>query len=268
MHKSDDIPEEIYSLKYTPLSKRELKILIVKAKAGDNKAMQRIVQSILRFVLKYIRRARFHSECYTNNDFFNIATIGVINAVHGFDINYENSFITYARWHIMAIINRYLQIDNLVKMPRAWRYIRYMYKAEAYNGEVDLDEFSERIKVPKSRIEKFLKNDIQVCDLSPSEDDDMQDSVYENQPDPKDHFQKLYSDYDSDKILNELEDRDREIIKMRYGLPPYYKEHSYREIGLVYDISHEAIRQRVVKSLEKLKAVIKRFNINKTGELP
>ena len=63
---------------------------------------------------------------------------------------------------------------------------------------------------------------------------------------------------DIDKVLDILDEKEREILKMRYGLSPYDKVYSLEKIGELYGMSYENVRKLEKKGLSKLKKCSKK----------
>ena len=251
---SNDIPDFIYNVKYVPISKEELNVLVTKAKSGCIKSMHRIINSYLRYALKFVHSKQFTSNTHTKSDLFNIAVIGLIEAIYKYDINYENGFIAFAKWYILSRVNRELQVDNLITMPRIWRYIKYHHDEElSINGKIDIDKFCKKYNIPKTRYQRLIKHQAIPVDLnSIIENEDMVDG-YDNLSKPDHMVDDIISKNILDQSLSFLKERDKDIICMRFGFPPYDKEHSFRDIGLVHGVTHEAIRQTVKKIVNKIK---------------
>jgi len=105
------------------LSDKEMQELLVKAKAGDIEARERLTNCNLRLVFNLVQR--FANRGYEVEDLFQIGTIGLIKAIDKFDTSYNVKFSTYAVPMIVGEIRRFLRDDNPVKVSRSLKETAY-----------------------------------------------------------------------------------------------------------------------------------------------
>ena len=99
------------------LSEKETSKLLAKARKGDRKAREKLVNSNFRLVFNIVKR--FEGRGYEQDDLFQVGAIGLIKAIDHFDPGYGVKFSTYAVPLIIGEIRRFLRDDNPVKVTRA-----------------------------------------------------------------------------------------------------------------------------------------------------
>ncbi len=105
------------------LSDREKKELLVKSKAGDTAARQRLIDGNLRLVLSIVQR--YLSRCDSADDLFQVGCIGLIKAVDHFNTDLDVKFSTYAVPMIIGEVKRYLRDNNTIRVSRSMRDLAY-----------------------------------------------------------------------------------------------------------------------------------------------
>jgi RNA polymerase sporulation-specific sigma factor len=99
------------------LSEKETFKLLAKARKGDRKAREKLINSNFRLVYNIVKR--FEGRGYDQDDLFQVGAIGLIKAIDHFDPGYGVKFSTYAVPLIIGEIRRFLRDDNPVKVTRA-----------------------------------------------------------------------------------------------------------------------------------------------------
>ena len=90
--------------------------LIPLAKAGDEKAMNRLIEMNLPLVSSISKK--FINRGYDYEDLFQIGSIGLVKAIKNFDNSYNVKFSTYAVPMIMGEIKRFIRDDGIIKVSR------------------------------------------------------------------------------------------------------------------------------------------------------
>ncbi|MGD0154036.1 MAG: SigB/SigF/SigG family RNA polymerase sigma factor [Thermacetogeniaceae bacterium] len=99
------------------LSDKETFKLLAKARKGDHRAREKLVNSNFRLVFNIVKR--FEGRGHEQEDLFQIGIIGLIKAIDNFDPGFGVKFSTYAVPLIIGEIRRFLRDDNPVKVTRA-----------------------------------------------------------------------------------------------------------------------------------------------------
>lgn len=203
-----------------PLDEKEEKYYLKKLKEGDVLAKGILIERNLRLVAHIVKKYSYpHKDV---DDLISIGTVGLIKAIDSFDTSKGTRLATYAA---RCIENEILMLIRNTKK----------IKSEVY--------LQDPIGVDKEG------NEISLMDVLSSEEDSVIE-VVENRIQVK----KLY-----DKINECLTDREKIIIKMRYGLTDG-KPRTQREIAALLEISRSYVSRIEKRALKKM---YKEFNNNK-----
>jgi len=247
--------------KFPPLTSKEEKELFKKAKSGDIKAKNRILQSYLRLVVNIVKYSFSEIDGgYSLIDLISEGNIGLIKAIDRYNPDKGIKFSTYASWWIKQAIKRYIKSNaNLVKIPSHINEIlRCFFKKLNINKAITLDDkiiAAEEIGEDLEKIEEYLSNYQEWISIN-QEDDEKSclEEIIENQKviDPLTVFEKKEIFSLLLKWLKVLNDRERKVIILRYGLsdePPMTLE----DIGKILNLTRERIRQIENNAINKLR---------------
>lgn len=203
-----------------PLSEEEESKYIEKCKNGDTEARNILIEHNLRLVAhvakKYTSSGRIASVDF--DDIISIGTIGLIKGIDSFDADKNVRLATYAA----------RCIENEILM--------YIRSSKKYNNDMFLQD-------PVGH--DFDGNEITVMDMVKSDDDPVPDEV----SDRIDIMRMIQ------KIDEVLDDREREIIKMRYAISGG-EEITQREIASMLGISRSYVSRIEKKALKKISACL------------
>ena len=197
-----------------PLTVKEEKYYLQKYKEGDEEAKQILIERNLRLVAHVAKKYQHPDE--DADDLISIGTVGLIKAVLTFDHTKNNRLAAYAA---RCIDNELLMMLRLKKKT---------------SKEVSL---YEPIGTDREG------NEIQLFDVMETTDEDIHEKI-----NLKDDVRTLY-----EKVESELSDRERLVLKMRYGL---YNEEEYtqREIAKRLGISRSYVSRIEKSAVEKLRS--------------
>lgn len=207
-------------------------------------------------------------------DYVNEANFGLDEAISSFDVSVGTKFASYAMWYILRAINNYNNGDNqLVKKTNLSKTFHVISKAtndflQEFERTPTADELLEIINT-KYKKDITDKNDLiqthyASIDLGEANEDenypsgDMADynrasasyNEYENKAN-EEFNQKLVS-----SLMNKLSPREKEIIKMRFGLSDdngLKREYEREEIGQKLGLTAERVRQLEAEAMDKMK---------------
>ena len=254
------------------LTEEEEKELAIKMSNGDTKARQRFIESNLRLVVSIAKR--YQNNAVSILDLIQEGNLGLITAVKKYDIRKGAKFSTYATWWIRQAITRGISQNNrniripvhinedLIKI----RKHTYLFEARE-NRKPSIAELSQEMKISESRITEALKyqndtistnaligekDDAELGDLVPSNDDPLEDVIY-----LKDLKEKIDVLFESAKLT----DKEKDVIILRFGLDNLGCR-TLEEVGKKHNVTRERIRQIEAKALRKLKKsqYVKGFN--------
>lgn len=198
-----------------PLTPSEEKQYIQQYTEGDLHAKHILIEHNLRLVAHVVKKYQYLDE--DPEDLISIGTIGLIKAVVTFNAGKGNRLAAYAS----------KCIENEILM--------YLRSKKKTNKEVSL---YEPIGTDREG------NEIRLYDIIEADEEDVSDRIF-----LRENIQKLY-----EKVEKELSDRERLVLKMRYGL---YNEEEYtqREIARQLGISRSYVSRIEKSAVEKLRKV-------------
>jgi len=216
---------------------------------------------------------------YTNRglDFADLVqegNMGLMKAVVKFDPNRGFRFSTYATWWIKQAISRAIAdqartIRVPVHMVETINRLRKAEKklAQVYNRKPTIEELAKELDLTPEKVQDIQKIAIEPLSLeSPvgdEEDTTYADFVSDGDAlDPLEYTIKSKYKEELDKVLSTtLNPREEGVIRLRYGLVDG-KQHTLEEVGKVFDVTRERIRQIESKALRKLRHPIRKRKLN------
>lgn len=247
-----------------PLLSAEQEIdLAKKIESGDQNAREQMIRSNLRLVVRIAKRYRY-THSLTFLDLIQEGNLGLMTAVERYDYRVGCRFSTFATWWIRQAINRGISDqDRTIRLPvhmgEAVRKVaQAVYQMEQKNGVVpDTNELAEALKLRKETVELSLQLAAHPISLETPLIND-ESSVFgdfiqdRHSVSPEDVAFSASMQKAIDQQLASLSDRERNIIELRYGLK---RERAYtlEEVGRMYSLTRERIRQIEGKALCKLR---------------
>ena len=205
------------------LSDEEKRSLLIKAKAGDEKARQDLIYGNLRLVLSIIQRFTGRKE--NLDDLFQVGCIGLVKAVDNFNIELDVKFSTYAVPMIIGEIRRYLRDNNSIRISRSVRDLAYRALqareelARDKEGEPTIDDIAMRLGEKKSNVVRALEAIVEPISLyEPVFNESSSDSVYviDQISDANSSEEIWLENIVLREAMRDLGEREQKIIVMRY----------------------------------------------------
>ena len=247
--------------------------LAVKAKSGDRKAREKLLNANLRFVVSVAKK--FRGQGLPLSDLINEGNIGLITALDKFEPEKGYHFISYAVWWIRQSIMKALsEKGRAVRLPlnrtNELMQIQKAQKAIMHDKETSdpsVDDIAEMTGLDKALINNLLSVSHEMVSFdSPIKKGEESDTTFgdfiEDDADGPEN-QVVDSSLKSDvrALLTVLSDKERDIITRRFGLDGE-EPMSLKEIGDVYGLTKERIRQIEKRALERLRAVSQEKDIS------
>jgi RNA polymerase primary sigma factor len=248
--------------RFKPLSADDEKILGRRIKQGDQQALQRLVEANLRFVVSYSKRYRGLGLSFL--DLIHEGSLGLIEAAKRFDPERNVKFISYAVWWVrQAIFHALAEHSRVFRLPQKLSgqiskvgNARQQLAVELERAPTT-EEVAEKTALTEAEVEALLR--VAGDDLSLStavgEDGKMElGDTLEQDTIPSAELTLIRTSFEDQirAMVGELEPKEREVIKMRFGLDGE-EPRTLQEIGEALGLSRERIRQIESKAKEKLR---------------
>jgi RNA polymerase primary sigma factor len=264
------------SISKTPLLTIEEEVeLANKIKEGNQKAREKMIASNLRLVVKIARD--YMNFGLPLMDLVSEGNIGLVKAVERFDPYKGGKLSTYASWWIKQSIKRALAnhsktirvpvhlVDRISKMRRTIKEL-----TERLGREPCDEEIGYAMEIPTNKIAHLKSISVQPRSLDAPVNDESDTSFGdlvgdEKQASPFEDLDTKMQNMDIQSVVNQLDPREAEIIKLRFGLDGS-KAMTLEEVGEKFQVTRERIRQLQNDSIRKMRNLLTEINKQKSKE--
>lgn len=247
---------------HSVLSQEEEIALAKRIEAGDESARDELIQANLRLVVSVA--VKYQGYNVPLEDLIQEGNIGLMTATSKFDYRRGFKFSTYAIWWIRQGIIRAL--DNCSRSIRLPSYMvakvnklesTYIHLSQDLHRAPTIAELAEALELPNERVEEILalNTDTVPLELPLSDEKDattlgelIEDASSNPEAGP---ISELIEADLINELLSKLKSREREVLKMRYGLDGS-EEKTLREIGEKMNVTRERIRQVETEAIARL----------------
>src|SRR5688572_3299148 len=245
------------------ITAQEEVVLAQKIRAGDQRALDKLVKANLRFVVSVSKQ--YQNQGLSLPDLINEGNFGLIKAAQRFDETRGFKFISYAVWWIrQSILQALAEQSRIVRLPlnkigAINKINKTMSKLEQdLEREPSYDEISDVLDMLPQDISDTMRNHSRHMSmdapLSSNEDggsmyDLMQNEASQN-PDKTLLTESLQMEIY--RSLSTLTDREADVVKLFFGLGGKHP-HSLEEIGEKFQLTRERVRQIKEKAVRRLK---------------
>lgn len=242
------------------LSKAEELHLATQIHKGDEKAVKKLVESNLRFVVKVA--LQYQGYGLPLLDLINEGNLGLLEASCRFSPDYNVKFITYAVWWIrQAIMQALARTSGALRFPV--RKIRLASKLRSRRAEMlqqegkepTEEELARDLKLTRAEVDALLQTNLPQTSLEELQRrEEAREPGTDRVPPADNELVRKSFEQEVERLLKVLTPRERAIIELRYGLG---KEEpmTLEEVGKRFRLSRERIRQVEEKAKKKLLAM-------------
>ena len=247
--------------KFEPLDPRKEIELTQLIKQGDSKAQNELIVSNLRFVVSVAKK--FQGQGRPLEDLISEGNLGLIKAAKRFDETRGFKFISYPVWWVrQSILQSLSEHSRLVRVPlnRQGDINKIVKATENLEHQYERPPLVEEIAKQVAKLPYEVAHSIQISRRHQSLDmpfsDTDSNSLIDVLPDPgslQPDSALVHSSLKQEIIyaLNTLKEREREIIKMYYGIEQEYAL-TLNEIGEEFNLTRERVRQIKEKAIRRL----------------
>lgn len=201
---------------------------------------------------------RFMNRGYEVEDLYQIGCMGFIKSIKRFDTNFEVKLSTYSVPYILGEIKRFIRDDGPIKVSRSIKELNvkinelkkhYLIKT---GKEITIEEICKELKVGKEDVIIAMEstNAIESIDSASGTEnkDGKQLTIFEKISTGKNEEEMITNKMVVNQLINELEDRDKEIILLRF-----FKEKTQTEVAKILGISQvqvSRIERRILSNMK------------------
>ena len=249
---------------YPSLSSNEERDLAKRVQEGDVGARLDLIKANLKLVVSIARKS-IHTTTLPFIDLIQEGNMGLMVAVDRFDYKLGYKFATYATWWIKQYMFKAIsEQSHCMKIPvyiqeTLSKFSKIKSEMEkTTNEQVKTEDVAKKMNISADKIDTYLSaytktipiesglekadgKELNVADIIPDEKTSVSENI---------EYESLKSDIEM--VVSTLKERERNVVAMRYGLGNTSRK-TLEEIGNMYGVTKECIRQTELRALKKMK---------------
>ena len=241
-------------------------------RAGDDAALERLTKANLRFVVSVAKQ--YQNQGLSLSDLINEGNVGLMKAGRRFDETKGFKFISYAVWWIrQSILQSIVEYSRIVRLPlnKVGSYNKineaYLNFIQKFEREPSHEELAEILEIKPKDVANMMKGNWRHLSFdaplgSEEGDSTMLDVVSANDPNssPDVNLMDQSLKEEVQQGLSILSPREVEVLSSYYGLNGY-KSLTLEEIGDLYGLTRERVRQIKERAIRRLRKSYNRNNL-------
>ena len=255
--------------KIASLSSEEEKRIAKLANEGDLKAKQKLVRSNLKLVLTIAKKV-IHVAKLPMIDLIQEGNLGLMIAAEKFNYKLGYKFSTYAAWWIkQSMFKAISEQAYCMKIPvyvqeTLSKFSKIKSQMEQkYNCNVKNEEVAKEMNIEPNKIDTFLNaynKSLSIegeFELQNGKEVTMADVLVDEKASVSREVESESLKNDITFIVGKLKQREAEVVRMRFGLNDL-KKYTLEEIGNIYGVTKECIRQTEKRAINKIRMIVER----------
>ena len=250
------------------LNAEEEAVLAKKIREGDKDALERMTEANLRFVVSVAKQ--YQNQGLSLSDLINEGNVGLMKAAKRFDETRGFKFISYAVWWIrQSILQAIVEYSRIVRLPlnKVGSYNKvneaYISFVQEFEREPSNEELAELLDVKPKDVVTMLKSNSRHVSFDAPVGGEEGDAtmidlmVFKDQVDPDNNLMEESLKGEVKEGLNILSPREVEVLSSYFGLNNH-KSLTLEEIGELYGLTRERVRQIKERAIRRLRKSVNR----------